>query len=364
MSQLRLIPGLRLAAFLNCAVWLCDPAAEPGSWHSDYAQASETARQTGRQNLVLFTGLRWEEWSKRLQTEVLAAPGFADELAKDFVLTHVDLPETPGPEEELSAADARHHALARDLRLHALPLFYLCTSDGRPYGVVGYREGGPQALMREIQTKRGAHATMTARIATLEGVERAREIDTWLETLPEPLRLRQSREIQTIIDSDPDDSAGLRGKYRVMVMLPEARRLRYESRVDEAEKLYLEILREQRPARGPARQDLYYELADVYFQKKDYDALLDTLDRAITAAPDGPRMPVLNEMMDVFTRQWIHLKYDPEKMNAADYDTKRVEIPPDGMKRLAQIIDDAKTISPTSTRNQVLDRMSAELTAR
>ena len=71
-------------------------------------------------------------------------------------------------------------------------------------------------------------------------------------------------------------------------------------------------------------------------------------------------MPVLTEMMDVFTRQWIYLKYDPAKMKAVDYDAKRVEISSDGVKRLAQIIDEAKTASPTSTRNEVLERMSAD----
>jgi hypothetical protein len=359
-------PSLFLALFLACTLWpsASFAAALPDAWHSDYTQASELARRAGKQTLVLFTGLKWDQWSQRLQAEVLDTAEFSKALGDDFVLTHVDLPEQPRPDDELNASEKSHYALARDLRLHVLPSLYLCTPEGQPYGLIGYRDGGPQALVREIRAKRDAYAALTSKAATLEGPARAQAIDAWLETLPEPLRLLQSERIQTIIDSDPDNSTGLRAKYRVMVMLPEARRLRYESRVDEAEKLYLEILREQRSESGATRQDLYYELADVYFQRKDYDALLDTLDRAISAAPEGPRMPVLKEMMDVFTRQWIYLKYDPEKTKAVDYDTKRVEIPPDGVMRLAQIIKEAKTVSPTSTRNDVLERMSAELTAR
>ena len=365
MSHLRLHLRSIFAAVLGCGLWLASAAAAlPSVWHSDFAPAAELARQAGKQNLVLFTGLKWEPWSQRLQADVLATSEFSEAMAADFVLTHVDLPETPRPDEELSASEKSHYALARDLRLHVLPSFFLCTPEGRPYDLVGYRDGGPQALIQEIQKKRAAHSALTKKLSTLEGPRRAREIDAWLETLPEPLRTLQSGMIQTIIDSDPDDSAGLRSKYRVMLLLPEARRLRYASNLDEAEKLYLEILREQRAGGAEARQDLYYELADVYFQRKDYDALLDTLDRAISVAPEGPRMPVLKEMMDVFTRQWLYLRYDPERLKAADYEVKRVELTPDGARRLAKIIDEAKAVAPASTRNQVLDRMSAELTAR
>jgi tetratricopeptide (TPR) repeat protein len=364
MPRLRFLLRALLAPFLGSALWLTAFAAPalPGAWHSDYTHASKIARETGKQTIVLFTGVAWEPWSRRLQAEVLATPRFSEALAADFVILHVDLPEIPRPEEELSESERRHYALARDLRLHVLPSIFLCAPDGRPYDLVGYREGNPQALLAEIRSKRDKHAALMEKIPTLEGPDRAREIDAWLETLPEPLRPLHAEKIQAIIDADPDDSTGLRSKYRVLLMIPEARRHRYEGSPDEAEKLYLQVLREQRANGGEARQDLYYELADVYFQRKDYDALLDTLDRAIAAAPEGPRMPVLREMMDVFTRQWIYLRYDPDRLKAVDYEVKRVELPPGGASRILALIEQAKTAAPQSTRNQVLERMKAELT--
>jgi tetratricopeptide (TPR) repeat protein len=363
MPRFRFFTRILPAVFLGSALWLTVSAAPvfPGAWHSDHAQASAIAREAGKQSLVLFTGIAWEPWSQRLQAEVVATPQFTEGLAADFVITHVDLPEIPRPEEELSETERRHYALARDLRLTVLPSFFLCAADGRPYDLVGYREGDPQALLAEIRSKRAKHAALVEKIPTLEGPARAREIDAWLETLPEPLRPLQAEKIQAIIDADPDDSTGLRSKYRVFLMLPEARRHRFEGGLDEAERLYLQVLRETRTGGGEARQDLYYELADVYFQRKDYDALLDTLDRAISSAPEGPRMPVIREMMDVFTRSWIWTRYDREAMKAADYDHKRMVLAPDAAPRFAMLIEQARTVAPQSARNQVLDRMAEEL---
>ncbi len=352
-------PGCCLVLILGCASFLGASATLPGDWHADFTRALESARRSGSQNLVLFTGLEWEEWSRRLHSEVLAKPDFTDALAADFVLTHVDLPRTPRADAELSESEAGHYALAREFQLQALPSVYLCTSEGRPYGVVGYKEGGPRALIGEIETKRDAYAVVMAKVARLDGPDRARELDAWLETIPEPLRTLHRDKIQSIIESDSDDSLGLRSKYRVRLMLPEARRLRYATKLDEAEKLYLDILREQRSG-VEALQDLYYELADVYFQRKDYDALLNTLDQAMAAAPEGPRIPVLKEMMDVFTRQWVYLKYVPDQMRALDYDTTRVTLPSDGASRMLALIRQAKTEAPASMRTRVLERMEHE----
>jgi tetratricopeptide (TPR) repeat protein len=358
-ARRRWISGL----FLGCSLSLAEPVPLPPGWHTDFAEAAEIARQSEKQNLVLFTGLKWEQWSQRLHADISSKPEFAGALSSEFVLTHVDLPETPRLENELSEPERRHYALARDFQLSVLPAAYLCTETGRPYDLVGYSDGGLKLFVEEIRLKREAYAAVTAKAAALEGSDRAREIDAWLQTLPESLRTLQSEMIQTVIDSDSDNAAGLRSKYRVMVMLPEARHARYTSSLDKAEKLYLEVLREQRAGGAEARQDLYYELADVYFQMKDYEALLDTLDRAISAAPEGPRMPVLREMMDVFTRQWIYLKHDPERLKAVDYEVKRVELLPGDAERVLALIEQAKTVSPASMRNQVLERMKAELTA-
>jgi tetratricopeptide (TPR) repeat protein len=347
---------------MGCWLSAAAPAALPGEWRNDFSPAVQVAIQSGKQNLLLFTGLDWEQQSRRFRTEVLEKPEFARALSADFVLTHVDLPEAPRPEAELSSTEASHYTLARDFKLYALPSVFLCTADGRPYALIGYHEGGPPALLSEIAKKHEAYAAMVAKMTSLEGPARALAIDGWLQTLPESLRELHSDKVQVIIDSDPGNSTGLRSRYRLAQMLPRARSLRYDGNLEGAEKLYTGILKELRPT-GEEEQDLRYELADVYFQRKDYDSLLAALDQAIAAAPNGPRIPVLKEMMDVFTRQWIYTKYDPDRMKALDYDHKRMEIPSEQIRRLKNLIEQAKSVAPTSTRNLILKQMETELPA-
>ena len=322
-------------------------------WHSDFRRAVELARASGKHTLLLFTGLGWEEWSRRLQAEVLARADFVSALAGEFVLTHIDLPENPRPKAELSPLETRHYALAGEFGLHVFPSLYLCTPEGRPYGLVGYREGGAEVMLEDIAAKRAAYVALTARIEAQEGPERARSIDLWLETLPEPLRVLHADKIDLLIEADPEDVTGLRTKYQSARTLPEARRLRYAGRLDESEKLYRELIAET-PAPGEQLQILHYELGDVYLQKKDYGALLDTLDQAIAAAPGSPRMTVLDEMMEVFTRQWIWTLHDGGAMRAAGYDHKRMRLSPDGAAPFARLIAEARTVAPASRRNRVL----------
>lgn len=331
----------------------------PGHWHSDFDAAVEQAGIAGKENLVVFTGLGWEEWSRKLHDETLAKPEFHKALREDFTLTHIDLPKTPREEESLGKEEARHYQLARDFKLHVFPAIYLCTPDGRPYGMVGYEKGGHEPLVAAIHGKRTAYAEAMRAISGLDGPECARGLDAWLQTIPEPLRALHRDKIDRIIASDPDDVTGLRTKHQLALMVPEARQLRYTGKLDESEALYFRIIDEVEPT-GEDLQRIYYELGDVYFQRKDYDRLLDTLDLAIEAAPQGERMSVLREMMEVFTRQWVLTKFKPEEMLAVDHDHKRITLTPADTEGLLKQIAEAKQTAPDSMRNQVLDTMAKE----
>jgi hypothetical protein len=332
----------------------------PDGWHSDLGAAIERAGESGKENLLVFTGLEWEDRSRKLRDEAMGDPGFLGALRGSFVLTHIDLPETPGDETALSEAQARDYRLARELKLRVFPSIYLCTTEGRPYGLVAYGEEAPGVLAKAIHEKRNAHAEAMRGIDRLEGPDRARAIDSWLGTLPEPLRVLHRDKIENLIASDPEDVTGLRSKHQLALAVPEARRLRYTGKLEESERLYLQILAEVEPE-GEALQQIHYELADIHFQRKDYDRLLDTLDLAIEAAPRGERMEVLREMMEAFTRQWILTKCKPGAMRAVNYDHKRVALAPGDTATLLETISAAKRSAPGSTRNRTLDAMAEEL---
>lgn len=329
-------------------------------WHTDFRNAVKIARSAGKSHLVIFTGYDWEPWSRKLREEVLSDPSFRRALAPDFVVTFVDLPATPEAKERPSEKELYHYGLARDFNLHVLPSLYLCTPEGRPYGLVGYEKGGAEPVITAILAKRSSYLSMTESIRGLEGPSRALAIDAWLKTLPDPLRSLRQDKMEMIVESDPENETGLRLQYQLALLLPKARRHRYSGELDQAEALYLEVVNHVKPA-SVVLQDTLYELADVYFQRKDYDKLLDALDRAIEAAPESPRMAVLDEMMEVFTRQWIYTKYRPVEMKTFDHDYKKIQLSPDETKRLVELAIKAKDIAPKSRRNGVLDRMIRQM---
>lgn len=344
--------------------WGSRPPADPvGRWNADFRKALVEARGEGKDHLVVFTGLEWEPWSRKLNEEALAKPEFHQALAGEFVLTHVDLPEKPKEPAELGELDTYQYGLARDFQLRVFPSLFLCTPDGRPYACIGTVEGGPEPVIAAIRARKTAYASAMEEIRGLEGPARARALDAWLEKLPEGLRSFHQDKMEGVVEADPRDTTGLWSKYQMALLLPKAREFRYTGRLAESEAIYLRVVDTIRPT-GVALQDACYELSDVYFQQKDYDKLLDTLDRAIAAAPDSPRMSVLSEMTEVFTRQWIHTKYQPDRMKALDYDCQKIELPPEGPAALLKLIEEAKNVAPESGRNRVLDKMAEEMRQR
>lgn len=330
------------------------------TWHSDFDKAIAVARESGKENLLVFTGLEWEGRSRGFRDKVMGDPGFIRAVGKRFVLAHIDLPETPRDVKDLTGVEARGYRLARGLKLRGFPAVYLCSSDGRPYAMLAQSAEEPAAFARLIDGKRTEHAEAMRAIGRLSGPDRAIAIDAWLDSIPGPLRMLHRDKIEDLIAADPENVTGLRSEHHLALMIPEARSLRYGGKLEEAEALYLRIVGEAEPE-GEALQQVYYELADVYFQRKDYDCLLETLDLAIEAAPRGERMGVLREMMQVFTRQWIFMKCKPAEMQAAKYDHRKVGIAPGDAEILLQAIAAARRVAPRSTRNRTLDVMAREL---
>lgn len=345
---------------IGCSALADSSATASSDWNADFRKSVGEARDAGKDNIVIFTGLEWEPWSRKIHDEAFAEAGFRQALARDFIVTHIDLPEQPKDPEKLSELDVHRYGLARDFNLHNFPSFYLCTPEGNPYDFVGYVKGGSEPVIAAIRARRDAYAEAMEKIRGLEGPARAVAIDAWLKTLPEPLPAFHRDQMERVISSDPDDLTGLWSKYKMALLLPKARECRYTGRLAEAEALYREVISSGKPT-GLSLQDAYYELIDVYFQQKDYDKLLDALDRAIEASPESPRMSVLREMTGVFTRQWIYTKYQPDRMKETGYDHAKIEVPPGEAGMVLKLIEDAKKVAPASGRNRILDEMRKEL---
>jgi thiol-disulfide isomerase/thioredoxin len=85
--------GLALAAFLAAAAFSCNPAHASDRWLTSYETAMETAQETGRPVLTIFTGSDWCPHCRTLEDNVLATDTFLDWADGRVVLLMIDLPQ-------------------------------------------------------------------------------------------------------------------------------------------------------------------------------------------------------------------------------------------------------------------------------
>ena len=82
-----------VAAFLAATAFSCSLAQASDRWLTSYETAMETARDTGRPVLTIFTGSDWCPHCRTLEDNVLATDTFLDWADGRVVLLMIDLPQ-------------------------------------------------------------------------------------------------------------------------------------------------------------------------------------------------------------------------------------------------------------------------------
>ena len=85
--------GLVVAAFLAASAFSCSLAHASDRWLTSYETAMETARDTGRPVLTIFTGSDWCPHCRTLEDNVLETDTFLDWADGRVVLLMIDLPQ-------------------------------------------------------------------------------------------------------------------------------------------------------------------------------------------------------------------------------------------------------------------------------
>ena len=118
-------------------------------WRMDLPGALAQARSENKLVLLDFTGSDWCEWCIKFDQEVLSTGQFASYAGKNLELVKVDFPRhTPLPADQQRANDA----LAKQFNVDGYPTYVLLDSAGKELGrQVGYREGGPNAFISELE---------------------------------------------------------------------------------------------------------------------------------------------------------------------------------------------------------------------
>lgn len=117
-------------------------------WRNDLPGALQQARSENKLVLVDFTGSDWCPWCIKFDHDVLATENFSAYAGQRLELVKLDFPRHTPQNDDLRRINA---ALAKQFGVDGYPTYVLLDADGRELGrQVGYREGGPNAFISEL----------------------------------------------------------------------------------------------------------------------------------------------------------------------------------------------------------------------
>lgn len=145
-----LVLGATLALMVACTLaQSCDKKECPKSkgWITDFEEAKKEAAESKRPVFAFFTGSDWCGWCVKLKKEVLDTAEFAKFAGCNLVLFEADFPrKTKLPE----ATKRQNEVLANKFGVRGFPTIYMLDAEGKSFGQVGYRAGGPVAYIQHL----------------------------------------------------------------------------------------------------------------------------------------------------------------------------------------------------------------------
>ena len=185
-------------------------------WVRSFAEAKELAAKEGKSILMEFTGSDWCPPCKALHKNVLGTDTFKNEITKDFILLVLD-----NPRDKSLVSDAeqeQYKKLSAQYKVTGVPTVFLADAEGKPYHKqVGY-SGDPAD--KWVANARGKVKVLAqrdeffAQATEAKGVERAKLLEKAISGIDSAVALALYGDtIDEIISLDPEDTAGLKGKY-------------------------------------------------------------------------------------------------------------------------------------------------------
>jgi protein disulfide-isomerase len=131
----------------STAVAKAGEAAE-AQWTVDYDGALRRAAAEKKRILAAFTGSDWCPPCHKLAAEVFQTPEFRRWAARHFILVEFDFPRRTPIE---PAVKARNESFARLLGVTGFPTVVVLDADGREQARLGYRPGGAEPWIAELE---------------------------------------------------------------------------------------------------------------------------------------------------------------------------------------------------------------------
>lgn len=133
---------------LTLAAICCAGHVFAGEWMTSLPKATAKAAKENKLVLMDFTGSDWCGWCMKLDEETFSKPEFLEFAKKHLVLVTVDFPAKKEQSAELKQAN---EALQKKYEVQGFPTIVVLKPDGTVlWKKVGYLQGGPEAMIHEI----------------------------------------------------------------------------------------------------------------------------------------------------------------------------------------------------------------------
>lgn len=110
------------------------------TWVSNWSEAVEASKATGKPIMLMFTGSDWCHWCQKLEREVFSDADFY-QWSDRVIKIRVDFPESqPLPKNQLAQNEVLKNWYSEFVTSYPTCLFV--EPNGRVIGTVGYVEGG------------------------------------------------------------------------------------------------------------------------------------------------------------------------------------------------------------------------------
>ncbi len=137
----------------NVAVSTNQAAAKPevkdfNGWHTDFANAKQTAKQKKQLILADFSGSDWCGWCIKLEKEVFSQEIFKNWAKDNVVLFIADFPRAVAQPDNLKK---QNQDLMQKYGVEGFPSVLILDADGNLIHQTGYMKGGAQVYVDKLQ---------------------------------------------------------------------------------------------------------------------------------------------------------------------------------------------------------------------
>ena len=124
-------------------------SAVEANWSTDFAAAVAKAKAEKKMVLIDFTGSDWCGWCIKMDKDTFSKSEFADYAKTNLILVKLDFPRK---KPQSSKEKAVNETLQKTYKVDGFPTLIALNSAGKEvWRQEGYLEGGPKALITELE---------------------------------------------------------------------------------------------------------------------------------------------------------------------------------------------------------------------